>query len=254
MTGAKVRGRALARAVTLGLTLGVVTLAGFAAFGLTDPRAIGGVLAADLVLVATCAYLLPTSQPPAETPPPHDGLTGLPTRATLMTQVERTLPVADSEQEAAGLVVFDLDRLADVNDTLGQRVGDLLLRSVATRLAAAVRDTDMVARIGDDEFAVLIPQAGSATACLETARRLLDVVQRPADLDGIQVRINAAAGGAVYPVHAATPTELFERAETALRSAKRSRAGAVLYEVGMEGDLAPAAVTVRDRRPALHSR
>ncbi len=102
---------------------------------------------------------------------------------------------------------------------------------------------------------MLLPEVGSAPACLETARRLLDAVQGPADLDGFQVRINAAIGGAVYPVHAATPTELFQRAEAAMRYAKQSRSHAALYEAGIEGDLAPrgraTAVPAREKRPAL---
>ncbi|BCY13091.1 hypothetical protein L3i22_081790 [Actinoplanes sp. L3-i22] len=248
----------MARAVVLGLALGVCALAGLAGLGITDRWAIGGVLAADLLLVAACAYLLfPASdEEPAEVVPPIDGLTGLPNRAAMMARVERTLPVADSDQEPAGLVVLDLDDLTDVNDTLGRRTGDLLLQSVAARLLGAVRDTDLVARIGDDEFAVLLPQVGSARGGLEAARRLLDAVQGPADLDGFQVRINAAVGCAVYPVHAATPTELFQRAEAAMRYAKQSRTHAALYEVGLEGDLAPrknptAAVPTREKRPAL---
>lgn len=256
MTGGEVRGGALARAVVLGLAFGVCTLAGLAVAGVTDLWVIGGVLAADLALIATCAcLLLPASGDPADAGPPVDGLTGLPNRAAMMAQLERALPIADSEQEPVGLVVLDLDDLADVNDTLGNHTGDLLLQSVASRLLAAVRDTDMVARIGDDEFAVLLPQAGSAQACLETARRLLDAVQGPADLDGFQVRISAAIGGAVFPVHAATPTELFQRAEAAMRYAKQSRTHAALYEVGLEGDLAPrrkaAEVPAREKRPAL---
>jgi diguanylate cyclase (GGDEF)-like protein len=226
--------------VVLGLTVGMCTLACFAAIGITNLWAICGVLAAGMLLVAGGArMLLPSADAAAGAAPPHDALTGLPNRAMMMAQVERTLPVADADQEPAGLVILDLNDLADVNDTLGERVGDLLLRSVAARLSAAVRDTDMVARIGGDEFAVLLPRVGSAAACLETARRLVEAVQGPADLDGFRVRINAAAGGAVYPVHAATPTELFQRAETTMRYAKHARTHAALYEPGMEGELAP---------------
>jgi diguanylate cyclase (GGDEF)-like protein len=257
MTGAEVRGKAMARAVVLGLALGGCVLAGLAGLGVTAWWAIGGVLAADLLLVAACARLLcpAPDREPAGVVAPVDGLTGLPNRAAMMAQVERTLPVADSDQEPAGLVILGLDDLAEVNDTLGRRTGDLLLQSVAARLLGAVRDTDLVARIGGDEFAVLLPRAGSARGCLQTARRLLDAVQGPADLDGFQVRVGAVAGGAVYPVHAATPTELFQRAGAAMRHAKQSRTHAALYEAGLEGDLAPrkrpAAVPAREKRPAL---
>ncbi|GIF06652.1 hypothetical protein Asi03nite_41900 [Actinoplanes siamensis] len=242
----------MARAVVLALLLGVCTLAGLAVLEVTNPWAIGGVLGADLLLVALCAHLLLPPERPGEAEPAHDALTGLASRAALLARVERTLPVADADQEPAGLVILGLDDLADVTDTLGRGIGDLLLGSVAARLSAAVRDTDLVARIGDGEFAVLLPQVGSAPACLETARRLLGAVQGPADLDGFQVRVNAAIGGAVYPVHATTPAELFERAGIAMRSAKRSRTHAALYEAGLAQAPVPGA-RIGDRRPALPS-
>ncbi|KUL29262.1 GGDEF domain-containing protein [Actinoplanes awajinensis] len=257
MTGDGVRQKMRARAALVGLALGVVALAGCAMAGVSDPWAIGVLTAFDLLLLAACVRPLfgDATDQPGEPEPRLDSLTGLPDRRALTAVVERTLPVADSDQEPAGLLVFGVHELADVTDTLGPAIGDLLLKEVAARLAAAVRDTDTVGRLGDDEFAVLLPQVGSAPACLDTARRLLDLVRGPADLDGYQVRISAAVGAAVYPVHAATTTELFVRAETALRAASRSRDGAALYEVGVEGDLRPRKeIDSREHRPALPSR
>ncbi|WP_189332629.1 GGDEF domain-containing protein [Actinoplanes ianthinogenes] len=218
-----------ARAALIGLVVGVVALAALAACGVTGRWVIGGVLAADLALLAVCARALSGGPAEQRQQPSHDGLTGLPNRAMMTATVERALPVAAAEQESAGLLMFDVDDLADVNYSLGQRIGDLLLTEVAARLSAAVRDTDTVARVGDDEFAVLLPTIGSAPACLETARRLLSAVQGPADLDGFQVRISATVGAAVYPAHASTPTELFERAESAMRTAKQSRSATALF-------------------------
>ncbi|GAA4588178.1 diguanylate cyclase (GGDEF)-like protein [Actinoplanes octamycinicus] len=226
MTGGRVRA---ARAALIGLTVGVLALAGLAAFGIGGYPAVGAVLVADLAMLAVCARALFGSAPEEREQPLHDGLTGLPNRAMMTAAVERALPVAAAGQEPAGLLVFDVDDLTDVNYSLGQRIGDLLLTEVASRLSAAVRDTDTVARVGDDEFAVLLPRIGSAAACLETARRLLDAVRGPADLDGFQVRISAAVGAAVYPAHAATPTELFQRAETAMRTAKQSRSATAMF-------------------------
>ncbi|AEV86598.1 Cellulose synthesis regulatory protein [Actinoplanes sp. SE50] len=244
MTGAEVRGKAATRAILLALTLGVCALAALAAFRISGRWPIAAVLAADLALLAALARIvLPEPEPAPE--PAHDGVTGLPTRATLMAQVERTLPVADADQEPAGLVILGLDDLADVTETLGPAITDLLLRSVAARLTAALRDTDTLARIGPAEFAVLLPRVGSAAACLEAARRLRAAVQAPADLDGFQIRVDATAGGAVYPVHAATPTDLFARAGAAREAARESTDGAALH----------ATATVRrSARPALPAR
>ncbi|WIM94289.1 GGDEF domain-containing protein [Actinoplanes oblitus] len=230
MSGGRVRA---ARAALIGLTVGLFALA---AAGGAGRWVLGGVLAADLVLLAVCGRALFHRPADERQLPSHDGLTGLPNRAMMVATVERALPVAAAEQQSAGLLVFDLDDVGDVNYALGQRIGDLLLAEAASRLSAAVRDTDTVARIGDDEFAVLLPRIGSAAACLETARRLLDALRGPADLDGFQVRIDAAVGAAVYPAHAATPAELFQRAEASTRAAKQTRSATAMFGSPAPGD------------------
>ncbi|GIF14856.1 GGDEF domain-containing protein [Actinoplanes teichomyceticus] len=251
MTGERWRGQAGARAALIGLALGVLALGWLAALG-AGRWPVGVVVAVDLLLVAVCARHLraagaePGDDAGAGPQPPYDSLTGLPGRRTLTAVLERTLPVADADQEPAGLVLLDVTGLADVNDTLGRRVGDLLLAEMAARLTAAVRDTDTVARSGGDEFAVLLPQVGSAPAALETARRLRDAVRGPADLDGFQVQLSVTAGAAVYPVHATTATELLHRAEAALRAAGQSRDGVVAY-----GERSRPEVPSRPGRPAL---
>ncbi|MFC7528502.1 diguanylate cyclase domain-containing protein [Actinoplanes sp. GCM10030250] len=199
------------------------------------------ILCVDLVLLAVCATVLLGYQRRVESEASehqrralHDSLTGLANRTMLGARIEEAMADADQHEEPFGLLILDLNRFKEVNDTLGHHVGDLLLQEVAARLSAAVRDTDTVARLGGDEFAVLLPQSASADACLESARRLLDRVQGPADLAGARVDISASIGAAVYPFHGTNAVELFQRADIAMYTAKRSRSGAAIYHVGIE--------------------
>ncbi|MEV6345374.1 GGDEF domain-containing protein [Actinoplanes sp. NPDC051851] len=222
-----------------------------------------GIFVVDLILLALCARVLLSYQRRVEGEAIehqhralHDGLTGLANRIMLTAQVEDALRQADLARTPVALLLLDLNKFKEVNDTLGHHTGDLLLQEVAARLSAAVRDGDTVARLGGDEFAVLVPQVASAGAALETAKRLLDAVQGPAELDGHPVMISGSIGAAVYPVHAASPGMLFQRADVAMYTAKRTGSGAALYQVGMEGDLAsrPAAPDPVASDPVVGSR
>ncbi|GIE94158.1 putative bifunctional diguanylate cyclase/phosphodiesterase [Paractinoplanes rishiriensis] len=160
----------------------------------------------------------------------HDGLTGLANRSLLTERVDRTLAQAERDGDPVGLLLLDLNKFKEVNDTLGHHAGDLLLTEVADRLSGAVRDSDTVARLGGDEFAVLLPGVGTAEDCLDLARRILEAVQGPAELDGVRVDISGSIGAAVYPVHSANSAELLQHADIAMYTAKRSRCGAALYD------------------------
>ncbi|MGX6600798.1 putative bifunctional diguanylate cyclase/phosphodiesterase [Micromonosporaceae bacterium Da 78-11] len=148
----------------------------------------------------------------------HDPLTGLPNRALLL---DRT-PVE------AAVVMLNLDRFKQVNDALGHDQGDELLRQVATRIAEQVRDTDMVARLAGDEFAVLLPNADpdDTAAC---AQRLLDSLHRTFVISGTDVDVEVSAGFATSATAGGTPENLLRCAEIAMHAAKVSKLGAVAY-------------------------
>ncbi|HEX8343397.1 MAG TPA: GGDEF domain-containing protein [Actinoplanes sp.] len=183
----------------------------------------------DLLLLALCAVVLLSHQRRTERQAVRDGLTGLANRALLTSRMERALRAADRRGEQVGLLLLDLNEFKQVNDTLGHHAGDLLLQCVATRLSGAVREWDTVARLGGDEFAVLLPRIGSEQRIQEVARRTLDALQRPADLDGTVVDVRASIGAAVYPSQAVDGAELTQRADLAMYEAKRGRLGFALY-------------------------
>src|SRR5579864_1472903 len=118
----------------------------------------------------------------------HDGLTGLPNRTSLSARLDDTLTRAANDATPVALLMLDLDRFKDVNDTLGHASGDRLLCAVGPHLRTHLRQGDMLARLGGDEFAVLLPDADAAAAQL-VARKLLDVLEQPFDLGDATVNI-----------------------------------------------------------------
>jgi diguanylate cyclase (GGDEF)-like protein len=197
--------------------------------------------AVDLAFVIVCGLVLLTYQRRTERQAVasrhqalHDGLTGIPNRVLLADRMEQALRAAKRSGDTVALLLLDLNRFKEVNDTLGHHRGDLLLRQVASRLAAVVREHDTVARLGGDEFAVLLSGAKSVPDVMLVAERVLDGLQRPADLDGVTVDVSGSLGVALYPLHSANEMELLQHADIAMYAAKRGHLGVALYnpEVG----------------------
>ncbi|MGH3422736.1 MAG: putative bifunctional diguanylate cyclase/phosphodiesterase, partial [Streptosporangiaceae bacterium] len=162
----------------------------------------------------------------------HDPLTGLPNRSLFIQRVgELTRPgaVPDDAPVTAAVMLMDLDRFKEVNDTLGHPVGDRLLRFVAQRLTHSVRPGDMVARLGGDEFAVLLPSVKDASGAREVAARLRAAVAEPIRMDGMSFDIEASVGIALYPDDAAGFELLMQHADVAMYLAKERRSGVERY-------------------------
>jgi diguanylate cyclase (GGDEF)-like protein len=150
----------------------------------------------------------------------HDPLTRLPNRALFLQRVDRALA---AETDAA-LLYLDLDLFKQVNDTLGHAAGDELLRGVADRLREAVRDSDMAARFGGDEFAVLLEPLTGPEQARDIAQRVADAIGRPFDIAGRTVLTRASVGIA-YSGRGQTAEQLVENADLAMYRAKRTRPG-----------------------------
>ena len=151
----------------------------------------------------------------------HDPLTGLPNRTLLTDRLEHALARGARTLQPLAVVFLDLDGFKRINDTLGHDAGDELLREVATRLQAALRPSDTVARLGGDEFVVLLTDLSSPTDAARTARRLQAVINRPIDLDGQQVAVQASLGISVAPQDGMNAGTLLRQADLAMYQAKR---------------------------------
>ena len=161
----------------------------------------------------------------------HDSLTGLPNRMLLRERLEAALAGAASPHRRGALLLLDLDRFKEVNDTLGHPMGDALLCAVTGRLRSAVRDGDTVARLGGDEFAVLLAAPVEPEAAIELARRLVAEMALPFDIEGHRLFVGTSVGAALLPDHGATPDLLLVHADLALYRAKAHGRGThVVYD------------------------
>jgi diguanylate cyclase len=163
----------------------------------------------------------------------HDPLTGLPNRELFADRVGQAIRTADRQLQPAALLLLDLDRFKDVNDTLGHHHGDVLLSQVAARLTAELREVDTVARLGGDEFAVLLPDA-TAEGAAAVAEKLRAALHRPLVLDGVLLDLDASIGIAIYPDHGSNAAQLLQHADVAMYAAKHAHAGFVVYDPAVD--------------------
>jgi len=162
-----------------------------------------------------------------------DPVTGLPNRARFMELLHREVEGAQRDFRPFVVMLMDLDQFKDVNDTLGHHVGDTLLRAVAARLQDRLRDADVFARIGGDEFGILLSGVNDADAMI-AARMLLQSLRSPFAVAEHRLDIAASMGIVAYPDHGVDATTLIRRADVAMYQAKEKSRGCVLYEEGMD--------------------
>ncbi|MYV99694.1 EAL domain-containing protein [Streptomyces sp. SID3343] len=187
----------------------------------------------------------------------HDALTGLPNRRLLLERGEEALVRAEGGGRAA-LLLLDLHRFHEVNDTLGHVAGDRLLQQVGARLETLVRPGDTVARLGGDEFAVLLPgldmesdRPAAQEAVVALARRIVDRLGEPFDLDELTLDVEASIGVAIFPDHASDVLGLLQYADVAMYLAKRSRSGVELYDDSRDVNTRDKLLLLGDLRRAL---
>jgi diguanylate cyclase (GGDEF)-like protein len=158
----------------------------------------------------------------------HDALTGLPNRARLEELAEATLAASDPDRPAA-VAILDLDRFKAVNDTLGHGSGDILLQQIAARLAEQLRDTDYLARLGGNEFGIVLGEVHGPSEAVEILSRLRDAVNDPLMVDGLPLALEASVGFALAPQDGTDVENLLTRAEIAMYVAKERHLGVVHF-------------------------
>jgi diguanylate cyclase (GGDEF)-like protein len=157
-----------------------------------------------------------------------DPLTGLPNRALLADRIRHLIAVSQRSRGSFSIAVLDLDRFKFVNDTLGHATGDVLLKEVAGRLRATVREADTVGRLGGDEFVLLM--AGDVDAARTICRRVIEAMQAPLRYKDQLIDIGVSIGIAVYPEHGQDDVTLLRHADSAMYRAKRSRSGEKVFD------------------------
>lgn len=154
----------------------------------------------------------------------HDGLTGLPNRRLLMDRLALSIAHARRSKGTMAVLCIDLDGFTQINDTLGREAGDTLLRMVAGRLIAVVRQEDTVARVGDDEFVIALWQLADASGLDKLVTKVIHAISQPYSVHSrtLNVSISVSVGVGVYPTHGEDADSLMKSADLALFEAKRS--------------------------------
>lgn len=222
------------------------------------PYAVGALL----VMLATVSLLLQrirrstlqleASQAQAQHLAFHDALTGLANRALFDERLTRALAEAHQSSRSVALLYFDLDRFKHVNDTLGHPAGDQLICAMAKRLVAATRSSDVVARIGGDEFAVIQTGVTSVAEAEVLCMRIVEAVSEPYLLAGTKLNVGVSIGVAMAPTDARDRTELARKADIALYEAKAAGRGRyVFFAEQMDASIRHRREIERDLRAAL---
>ncbi len=166
----------------------------------------------------------------------HDSLTGLPNRTSLHEAFEAGAKAKYQQDNHQALLLIDLDRFKEVNDTLGHHIGDQVLKQIGLRLnQCCAGNKSMTARLGGDEFAVLLEMEASCDAVVKVAINILKELSEPLPISGIKLRIGASIGIACYPQHGKDSHELLRAADVAMYKAKRLAVGVMLYDESFDG-------------------
>ncbi len=158
----------------------------------------------------------------------HDPLTELPNRALFSERIHEAVERARAEQREAAVLLMDLDRFKEINDTLGHHCGDLLLQELGGRLKTALRETDTVARLGGDEFGVLLPSLSDRSVVNDVIERIRVAVEEPFNLQGLPLGIETSIGVSIFPDHGGDVETLMQRADVAMYVAKSAN---MLFEI-----------------------
>jgi diguanylate cyclase len=165
----------------------------------------------------------------------HDASTGLPNRVLLDDRLAQATAHAQRDAHSFAVLVLDLDRFKHINDSLGHRAGDAVLKEVSRRLLAAVRDIDTVARIGGDEFVIVLSPSTGREEATAVAQRLNEALRAPLTIRGVDIHVTASIGVAMYPTDDSTPDGLLGRADAAMYCAKqRGRNNVQCFASGMD--------------------
>jgi diguanylate cyclase len=212
-----------------------------------------GLLLAGLLASVTRGYrrMLVTERGRAVHDSMHDALTGLPNRALLADRFAQALQAGKRNGTRTALLLIDLDRFKEINDTFGHHYGDELLMQVGPRLTAFLRASDTVSRLGGDEFAVLLPDVGDVDAAKAIAVKLRGALETPFRVDEVDLDVEGSVGIVLSGEHGEDPTTLLQRADIAMYVAKSQNMGVFAYDPETDGNSPARLALLGELRQAL---
>jgi diguanylate cyclase (GGDEF)-like protein/PAS domain S-box-containing protein len=183
----------------------------------------------------------------------HDPLTDLPNRALLNDRLSQAISFAHRHHEKLAILYIDLDRFKHINDSLGHKIGDHLLQSVARRIGECVRASDTVSRQGGDEFVIVFAELAAPNDAAVCAEKILAAVRRPHYIDDHDVHVTASVGIVLYPDDGGDPGTLLENADSAMYQAKDSgRDNYQFYKADLNSEATDRQLLESDLRKAIH--
>ena len=159
----------------------------------------------------------------------YDPLTDLPNRTLFADRLQQAVLIGRRENQHFALLILDLDRFKNINDALGHHAGDQALQQAATRLKACVRESDTVARIGGDEFSILLPAASHLDDTIAIVRKVLETFTHPLQIGNRNSDVGVSLGIALFPEHGNETDTLMRAADAAMYEAKRTHSGFKIY-------------------------
>ncbi len=181
----------------------------------------------------------------------HDMLTGLPNRSCFYDRAGQAIRQSARDGSRCAVMLFDLNRFKEINDTLGHKYGDRVLCEVGPRINKVIRDADTVARLGGDEFLVLLPRVGGLGDALEVAERIVAVLEEPLEVDGMVLGIEATCGIAMSPEDGETADLLLQRADVAMYVGKGTNVDVVAYNDDLDVNTPGRLTLLGDLRTAI---
>lgn len=166
----------------------------------------------------------------------HDSLTSLPNRKMLFSELKREILSNGNNENTFALLLLDLDRFKEINDSLGHKYGDILLKLLKPRLQRFALSDDIVARLGGDEFAFFMPSIENAEQAIDLAKQIRNAIKVPFTIEGMQVQIDGSIGIALFPSHGPDGTTLLRRADIAMYEAKQSGRGVAVYDRDLDAN------------------
>lgn len=180
----------------------------------------------------------------------HDELTGLPNRYLYTDRMHQAISLAQRTSQSFAILLLDLDRFKEINDTLGHGLGDKVLKILSTRMQAGMRESDTIARIGGDEFIIILINVDQTTA-EEIARKMIKLIEPIIDVDGHTLTASASIGAAVYPIHGNNPELLLQHADIAMYHAKNNNMSVTSYNKTMDSDNYEKLIMVNDFKSSI---
>ena len=162
-----------------------------------------------------------------------DRLTNLPNRALFADRIQQAILISQREKQSFAIVAVDLDRFKVINDALGHPVGDQVLQQVAERSRSCLRASDTFARMGGDEFTILLPNTPNLDGAQILAKKILAAIKKPLSVTGQSIEVSASLGIALFPEHGNTAEVLLRNADAAMYEAKRTQAGYTIYHINL---------------------